>query len=146
MPGQIYLLTTITWHRQPHFLDPQLARTAARLLSAATLWQSSRCLGWVLMPDHWHGLVELGEGADISTTVQRAKAITARELKLQHPFEGPLWGKGFHDHALRHDEAIEQVARYIITNPLRAGLVKNPMDYPYWPYWDAWFVDGPLAI
>ncbi len=143
VPGQIYLLTTVTWHRQLYFLDPPLARTVARLLSAPTLWQSSRCLGWVLMPDHWHGLVELGAGADLSTTMQRAKAITARELKLRHRLDCPLWSKGFHDHVLRRDESLEQVARYIIANPLRAGLVKDPVDYPYW---DAWFVDGPLDI
>ncbi|MFC5526621.1 transposase [Rhodanobacter ginsengisoli] len=63
---------------------------------------------------------------------------TARRVKQQCPFEGRLWEKGFHDHALRRDESVEKAARYIIANPVRAGLVRDPMDYPYW---DAWFVD-----
>ena len=90
------------------------------------------------MPDHWHGLVELGDGANLPATMQRIKGGTARRVKQQCPFEGRLWEKGFHDHALRRDESVEKAARYIIANPVRAGLVRDPMDYPYW---DAWFVD-----
>jgi REP element-mobilizing transposase RayT len=131
-PGQLYLLTTVTWQRRPHFLEAELARAAARTLSAADLWLPSRCLCWVLMPDHWHGLVELGDGTDISSTMQRAKGVTAHNVKLQSALHGPLWAKGFHDRALRRDESVIDVTRYLLANPLRAGLVNDPMDYPYW--------------
>ncbi|WP_426702116.1 REP-associated tyrosine transposase [Rhodanobacter sp. Col0626] len=142
IPGQLYLLTTVTHRRQPHFLDPSLARTAARVLSTSTLWFPSRCLSWVLMPDHWHGLIELGEDVGLSTTVQRVKGVTAHIVKQQCAFEGPLWAKGFHDHALRRDESVEKVTGYIIANPVRARLVRDPMDYPYW---DACFMGGGIS-
>jgi REP element-mobilizing transposase RayT len=64
--------------------------------------------------------------------MQRVKGVTARVVKQCCAFEGSLWDKGFHDHALRRDESLEKVGRYIIANPVRAGLVENPMDYPYW--------------
>jgi putative transposase len=137
LPGQLYLITTITWQRKPYFLDTICARAAARAISAAELWLPSRCLCWLLMPDHWHALIELGEDADLSTTMQRVKGVTAREVKRQCAIDGSLWAKGFHDHALRRDESVEEVARYIIGNPVRAGLVEHPMDYPYW---DAYFI------
>jgi REP element-mobilizing transposase RayT len=44
----------------------------------------------------------------------------------------PVWQRGFHDHALRRDEDIVRVARYIVANPLRAGLVSRIGDYPLW--------------
>jgi REP element-mobilizing transposase RayT len=99
-------------------LDQELARAAARAISAAERWFPSRCLCWVLMPDHWHGLIDLGEGADLSSVVQRVKGATARHLNRYRSSDEPLWAKGFHDHALRQDEAIEQTARYIIANPV----------------------------
>jgi putative transposase len=89
------------------------------------------------MPDHWHGLIELGEGANLSTMIQRVKGVTARHVNQYRSSDEPLWAKGFHDHALRQDEAIDPTARYIIANPVRAGLVEYPMDYPYW---DTYFI------
>jgi len=38
----------------------------------------------------------------------------------------------FHYHALRNEESIKAAARYIIANPLRAGLVQRIEDYPLW--------------
>jgi REP element-mobilizing transposase RayT len=43
-----------------------------------------------------------------------------------------LWQEGYHDHALRQEEDIKQIARYIVANPLRAGLVQSVADYPLW--------------
>ena len=143
VPGQIYLITMVTRLRQPCFLNTDLARFAAQSLSDTERWHPSKCLCWVLMPDHWHGLVDLGGDVDLSTTVQRVKGITARIVGLRDDTVRPLWASGFHDHALRREESIQEAARYIIANPVRAGLVKDPMDYPYW---DAYFVDGTTCL
>ena len=43
-----------------------------------------------------------------------------------------LWQTGFHDHALRREEDLAATARYLIANPLRAGLVQRVGDYPFW--------------
>lgn len=43
-----------------------------------------------------------------------------------------LWQDGFHDHALRAEEDVVEVARYVVSNPLRAGLVRCLGDYPLW--------------
>jgi hypothetical protein len=47
-------------------------------------------------------------------------------------------GQCFYDHALRSTEGILPAVRYIVANPVRAGLVTNVADYPYsgsfeWP-------------
>lgn len=48
------------------------------------------------------------------------------------PLHQPLWQDGYHDHALRKEEDLQQVARYIVANPLRAKLVADIGDYPLW--------------
>ncbi len=45
---------------------------------------------------------------------------------------GRIWQRGYHDHAIRYQESIKDIARYIVANPLRAGLVKSLRYYPYW--------------
>jgi REP element-mobilizing transposase RayT len=76
-------------------------------------------------------LLELGE-AGLSVILKRFKARTAVLLNREIGREGRFWEPGFHDHALRREEDLLGVARYIVANPLRAGLVRRLGDYPYW--------------
>jgi len=45
---------------------------------------------------------------------------------------GAMWQQGFHDHALRNEENILDIARYVVMNPVRAKLCKRVGDYPFW--------------
>jgi len=83
------------------------------------------------MPDHLHWLVELSD-VDLSRLVLRVKSCSAIALNRALGQCGRLWQKGFHDHALRKDEDLRAVARYVVANPLRAGLVDSVGDYPHW--------------
>ena len=130
--GQVYLVTFATERRQPHFREWDVAADAARLIRASTAWQDSRLLAWVLMPDHWHGMVELGDGATLAGCVRRLKGCSARILRQQHPAIGWIWASGYHDHAIRGDEDLLETARYIVLNPVRAGLASRVGDYPFW--------------
>ena len=139
IPGQIYLVTFTTAFRRPHFQAAAVASDAVRMLAAADAWQATQLLAWVLMPDHWHGLLELGEGDELSRQIGSIKGGSARRLGRLHPELGPVWANGFHDRALRHDNEVRAAARYLVLNPVRAGLVRAVGEYPYW---DAVWVGG----
>lgn len=94
-------------------------------------WGDADPICWVLMPDHWHGLIALGERDNLSLVMNRLKSLT-RKAVARTGYGGGVWARGFHDHALRKDEDVHAAARYIIANPIRAGLVADPNDYPYW--------------
>jgi putative transposase len=65
--------------------------------------------------------------------MQLFKGYTSREINRLSGFpQTKLWQRGFHDHAIRKDEDIKRIARYIVANPLRAGLVEKIEDYPLW--------------
>jgi putative transposase len=130
-PGQIYLLTTTTANRTPWFLNMKLARATSQLMIEPKTWGDARLLCWVLMPDHWHGMIELGEIDSLSLVMNRFKSITSKHIRQAEQIS-PIWARGFHDHALRRDEDICATARYIVANPLRAKLVDRTHDYPYW--------------
>jgi REP element-mobilizing transposase RayT len=130
LPGQLYLLTTVAAYRRPLFRDAELARTICRCLHGPRCWGDATLLCWVLMPDHWHGLVKLGPHDDLALVMSRFKSLTAKSVRCTR--STLVWAPGYHDRALRCDENMRAAARYIVGNPLRAGLVANVLDYPYW--------------
>jgi putative transposase len=132
LSGQVYLVTTHTLARKPLFADFDLAQRTARALSAPACWRSSQLLCWTLMPDHWHAIVELGEDESLSELMRRIKAASAIEVNRNRCAIGSVWASGYHDHALRHEEDLIGVARYVVANPVRAGLVSRISDYPFW--------------
>ncbi|HEV8692754.1 MAG TPA: transposase [Lysobacter sp.] len=87
---------------------------------------------WVLMPDHVHWLLQLGSRDALATVVSRLKAASARSVNSGLGRRGALWGPAFHDHALRSDEDVLRVARYIVANPIGAGMVRSVREYPFW--------------
>ena len=124
--GQVYHITTVTLGRVPVFSELRPARLLINTLREAQMRSDATTLAFVVMPDHMHWLVQLGDGAALSRVVGAVKAVTAHKLGKR------IWQSGFHDHALRREEDMAEVARYIISNPLRAGIVARLGDYPHW--------------
>ncbi|KFN45070.1 hypothetical protein N789_03345 [Arenimonas oryziterrae DSM 21050 = YC6267] len=144
LEGQAYLLTTTTMYRRTIFRDAEVSFAVCKALHQPWLWRDSQLLAWVLMPDHWHGLVRLGRDDDLSTLMGRFKSVTARAVPQCFRINGWLWNRGFHDHALHNDEGVRETARYLVANPLRAGLVDEIANYPYWDA--AWIGARPDSI
>ena len=129
--GQVYLLTTITHQREPIFADFQCARVVIQQMRLCCEQGLSESLAWVVMPDHLHWLMALRSGS-LAGLMRRLKARTSQQLRQCGLHQGLVWQRNFHDRALRSDEDLCGVARYIAANPLRAGLCRNLADYPHW--------------
>ena len=129
--GNLYLLTTATSDRHSVFSDFALGRLVVAELKSAQLDGWVQSLAWVLMPDHLHWLIELGDSS-LDELMRRVKTNSARVINRQRSSSGPLWQAGYHDRALRQEEDVQAVARYVAANPLRAGLVARLGDYPLW--------------
>ncbi|CAM5453169.1 REP-associated tyrosine transposase [Pseudomonas fragi] len=130
-PNRIYLLTANTLHRQPIFLNWRVGRRVVEQFKQVQVQGLATSLAWVVMPDHFHWLISLEQGS-LDNLMCRTKSLSTRAINQVTGQAGRRWQQGYHDHALRRDEDIKQVARYVIANPLRAGLVKRVGDYPLW--------------
>jgi len=96
----------------------------------------------VLMPDHVHLIVRLGEALDLSRAVARLKARTRSALQV----EGLRWQTGYHDHRLRPDEARLPICYYLLMNPVRAGLASTGTEWPFqWWRPEVWSWFEPYA-
>ena len=81
------------------------------------------------MPDHAHLLLEgTGEASNLLALIKSVKQSSGQRFAART--KRPLWDGGFHDHVLRPEEDPKVFARYIVENPVRAGLAKSPLDYP----------------
>ena len=130
--GQVYLVTFTTLGRRVVFDEFARGCTACRALTDSRLWSRSRLLAWVLMPDHWHGVVELGEGERLDAVVRRLKANASRAVRREEASLDRVWADGFHDHAIRQEEELVDVARYVVLNPVRARIAASVWRYPFW--------------
>jgi len=133
------LLTTVTDQRRPLFRDLRAARLVIRELRHSDFLGDCRSLAWVLMPDHLHWLIEL-HAITLSSLMRQFKSRSGTALCKAGICPGRAWQRGYHDRALRKEEDTRKVARYIVANPLRAGLAAQIGDYPHW---DAvWLTDS----
>ena len=125
-----YLLTFCTRLRQTAFLDEAtVADTHAQFLRTATA-EDFAILAYCFMPDHVHLLVEAtADRANFKRFVKLSKQRSGAAYALR--VGRPLWQEGYYDRVLRKDEDVKRVARYMLENPVRAGLVATPTEYPH---------------
>ena len=129
-PGGVYLITTVTRQREPLFTDLFLGRIVVTTLKNES--SQATTLAYVLMPDHLHWLARLEAAIPLGAVMQAVKSVSSHRINRCLGRKGSIWQARYHDHAVRREEDIRVLARYVIANPLRAGLVNAIGDYPLW--------------
>jgi len=131
-PFHYYFVTVVTRDRIPYFTDFYLARVLINSMRHFHEQNLISSLSWVLMPDHLHWLFQLADELDLSEFVRRFKGKSSRLLNQHLGRQGNFWQPAFYDRALRDDEDLRGIARYIVANPLRADLVERLEEYSHW--------------
>jgi putative transposase len=134
-----YFLTFCTFERRKAFSDPKTATCVLTPFRRTAQTSAFVILAYCIMPDHVHLLVEgTTSSADFTRFVKRLKQssgqIYSRSTKQR------LWQEGYYDRVLRPTDDAKLVARYIVANPVRAGLVRGLAEYPHIGS-DVWSVD-----
>jgi len=129
-PGRIYHVRFSIRLGSPSLSELSAARCVIKGLIETAPQAETIC--FVVMPDHVHWLLRLKDGGDLSGVVRKAKSLASQGIRPVAGQEAFGWQSGFFDRALRRDEDLTAVARYIVANPVRAGLVKSVSAYPHW--------------
>jgi len=129
--SQPYLVTTTVYQRQP-FLQGD---AAAQVVLSSLRWleneKGSALSAAVVMPDHVHFVIALGTSS-LAQLIHSFKSFTANKINGLLGRSGQFWQEQYHDHAIRKDEVLNDVVLYLLNNPVRAGLVKDFHDWPFW--------------
>jgi REP element-mobilizing transposase RayT len=131
-PGHSYHVTVVTHGRQRYFVDFCLSRVVIAEMRKIHDQGLVSSLAWVLMPDHLHWLFTLGQPYDLGTAMKLFKGRSARVANQVLHRSGAFWQTGYYDHAVRSDEVLEKLGRYIVANPLRSKLVNSLAGYSLW--------------
>lgn len=155
-PGMTYLITTIAHRRERLFEDERFARVAHEDIVFYVHKFHATSVAHVIMPDHIHWIMH-PSSEDFERFVREEQAKGNRSKYGHEPerfylgkilgdykrhtahvinelCDAPyaqVWQEGFRDDALRSPAAIRAAAQYVISNPVKAGLVERPEDYPY---------------
>lgn len=132
--GQVYHVTSRALPRTSPFADFRAAAVASRAFLDVSNAGRGKLLAWVLMPDHAHWLVELEVNSSLSGFVATLKRRSTSAIRKASGDEAgqSLWMDGFYDRAIRREDDLVAVARYVVANPLRSGIVARLGDYPFW--------------
>jgi putative transposase len=90
-----------------------------------------RLHGFVVMPDHFHALITVGEEISIERAVQFIKGGFAFRAGKELGFRPPVWERGFSEVRIYGPEALSRVREYIEQNPVKRRLVETPAEYAY---------------
>jgi putative transposase len=125
-----YFLTMCTKDRARHFVDAQIVALVNEQFQRASGEEAFAVITYCFMPDH--DLLVEGErdAADLKRFTKSAKQYSGFYFRRRTGLF--LWQRYSFERVLRHDEATATVARYVIANPVRAGMVQSPGDYPFW--------------
>jgi putative transposase len=86
---------------------------------------------FVVMPDHVHLLLTIGEGMTIEKAVQLVKGRFSFRIGKEFGHRGEVWQRGFSEVQVMGAESFETHRRYIAENPVRAGLVQPGEVYSF---------------
>lgn len=144
LPNHSYYLTACTRLRRRILGDPSVAESLIRLYARERDQCRIKLHGYVVMADHYHVLLTLLRDASVSAVVRAVHSLLARECRGCDPgvlgrrqapappnLTAGIWQSRFYDHVIRSESELWEKLGYLHGNPIRAGLVKAAVEYPW---------------
>ncbi len=152
--GHVYYITTNVYNRLRIFTRPSFIVPLFDSLNFYRYRQTFKLAGYVIMPDHIHLLIWPYGHSTVADITRDYKEFTAKRIIRQAEVEGikewveafrqageetgrsenKVWQDSYWDVNVFTAPFLRQKLQYMHENPIRAGLVKNPGDYPYSSY------------
>jgi putative transposase len=126
-----YSLCFNTKTRRPLFRSPEFATATIEQIQKSCKLEMFAALAYCVMPDHVHLVLEgLTATSDLrryeKLPKQRVENVARRQFQIHR-----LWQNGYYDRVLRSRHAVEASVRYVLENPVRAGLARSIGEYPF---------------
>jgi putative transposase len=138
LQGGTFFFTVTLEDRRASWLTSHIAvlREALRAARAARPFQIG---AMVVLPDHLHCIFTLPDGdtaypqrwQHIKRHFTGALVRSGVELPCRDKTGRVLWQRRYWEHTIRDDEDYRRHVDYIHYNPVKHGLVANPVDWPH---------------
>ena len=131
--GAVYHVTSRGNERRKIVQDDSDRRLFVRLLAEMTDRFGLLCHAWVLMDNHYHLLLETPAG-NLSAAMKHFNAVYTQKYNRRHERVGHLFQGRFKAIHVEKEAYLKELCRYVVLNPVRAGMVRRPEDWKWSSY------------
>ena len=143
--GLTYHVTARGVRRTSIYLDTVDRRRFLALLGDVLQRYAMRCHAYCQMTNHYHLAVTTTD-ANLSRAVQQLNGDYAQWWNRRHQYIGHVFQARFNAQIIQDEAYLATVCRYIVLNPVRAGIVRLPEDWPWSSYRAMVGLSGPPAF
>jgi putative transposase len=131
--GGIYHVTVRGNRRQTIFISDGDRRRFLKLLAEVVRRYGWRCHAYCLMDNHFHLALETPV-PNISGGMQRLNSGYATWFNRRHALDGHVFQGRFHSRLLETEWHLLELSRYVVLNPVRAGVCRAAGEWPWSSY------------
>ncbi len=135
LAGGLYHVTSRGDRREDVYLNDADRLYWLTLLGAVCRRFNWRCHAWCQMTNHYHLVVETPE-ANLAQGMRQLNGVYTQHINRQHRRVGHVFQGRYKAILVERDAYLLELARYVVLNPVRAGMVAAPGDWP-WSSWPA---------
>ncbi|MCB1734868.1 MAG: transposase [Gammaproteobacteria bacterium] len=143
--GALYHVTS-RGDRREDIYDDDLDRQAfLNVLGNAVDRFNWICHAYCLMSNHYHLLIETPD-ANLSQGMRQLNGVFTQKSNRRHGRSGHLFQGRFKAILVDRDAYLLELCRYVVLNPVRAGMVKLPEQWPWSSYRSTMGLDAPVSF
>lgn len=132
-PGALYHVTSRGNAREPIFLDTDDRESFLSLLAETVGRFGWLCHAYCLMDNHYHLLIETPD-PNLSLGMRHLNGVYTQRFNRRHHRVGHIFQGRFKAIVVEKDSYLLELARYIVLNPVRAGMVMEASAYSWSSY------------
>jgi putative transposase len=144
-PGAVYHITSRGNERKKIFLSDRDREIFLRTLQQVKDRFHWLCHSYVLMDNHFHLLIETVE-ANLSRSMRQLNGVYTQEFNRRHSKVGHLFQGRFKAILIGKDDYLLEISRYIILNPVRAGIIGKAEEWLWSSYRATIGIEKPPAF
>lgn len=129
-PGALYHITSRGNARQKIFLDDKDYYLFLKCLDLTSKRYSFLVYSFCLMPNHYHLLLETPEG-NLSKIMRQLNGVYTQKFNKKYGRVGHIFQGRYKAILVEKERYLLELIRYINLNPVRANLVKDPLDWKW---------------
>jgi putative transposase len=126
-----FFISTATWERRSLLQSTPLCDLLLNVLRENRAKQRFRLHEFVLMRDHVHLILTPSSLVPLEKAIQFIKGGFSFRAKKEANFNGEIWQKGYNEQRIKDAHDYTEKAAYIQMNPVKAGYVDHPEQFPY---------------
>ncbi len=132
-PNALYHVTSRGDRREDIFEDDEDRHAFLQTFAQVVEQFNWLCFAWCLMDNHYHLLIQTPDG-NLSKGMRQLNGVYTQISNRRHRRVGHLFQGRFKAILVDGDAYLLELARYVVLNPVRAGMVKRPENWPWSSY------------